>query len=66
MTGVDLADLAVRMFPHLAVLIVSGYPIVEIDGFNDRYKFMSKPFDKEQLIDYIEGSFGGFKKLVRK
>lgn len=64
-TGIDLADIAVRMFPHLAVVVISGYPTSAIVGFTDRYTFLRKPFTQQELEDHIESSFKGFKTLIR-
>lgn len=65
-TGVDLAAIAVKMFPHLAVVIISGYPTSAVTGFTDRYTFLRKPFTQQDLEDHIESSFGGFKALIRR
>jgi putative transposase len=56
MTGIDVAEIAVKTFPNITVVIVSGHEQLEIPRFTERYTYLRKPFDREQLLDHIDGA----------
>ena len=57
MNGVDVADLAVKTHPEVAVVLFSADRRAEIPGMRDNYEFMQKPFDREQLMVHIDNAF---------
>ena len=57
MSGVDLAEQAIRGNPNLQVLIVSGYPeakLKELDPPKSGFKWLSKPYSATQLRKALE------------
>jgi two-component system cell cycle sensor histidine kinase/response regulator CckA len=52
MSGPELAELAVRRFPEIAVLFTSGYTTNTAlrDRLRSRAAFIEKPFDPDQLV----------------
>lgn len=65
-TGIDLAAIAVKMFPQIAVVVISAHPLSETTGFTDRFTFMRKPFEAQELVAHIEHSFAELQLEVRK
>lgn len=57
MTGVDLAEIAVRTHPRIAVVMTSADPQPRVDGFTNRYSFLRKPFGHDDLLAEIDRAF---------
>jgi len=57
MNGIDVADLAVKTHPEVAIVLFSGDRRADISGMRDKYEFMQKPFDREQLTVHIDNAF---------
>lgn len=57
MTGVDLAEVAVKTFPDIAIVMISGHAKFNLAGMTDRYCFARKPFDRQTLVAHIENAF---------
>ena len=51
MSGADLAAEAHRMYPHLGILLMSGYSDVKCDG-----RFIRKPFTPADLLHEAAGA----------
>lgn len=64
-TGVDVAEIAVKTFPSLAVVIISADPASEVAGLTERYSFLLKPFDREQLLEHIDSAYLELKVRMR-
>jgi CheY-like chemotaxis protein len=59
MNGVDLAELAHRQFPSVAVVLVSGYAEAVIDdGTHLPHRLLRKPFSSEELLDAVDTLLG--------
>lgn len=57
MTGIDLAEIAVKTFPGIAVVMISGFAQSEVPGFIDRYTFVRKPFSRWELLEHIDNAY---------
>lgn len=65
-TGVDLAQIAIKTFPDLAVVVISGHPLSQATGFNERFTFLRKPFSMQELVGHISRSFADIKLQIRE
>ena len=57
MDGIDVAELAVKMHPDIAVVLFSAERMSEIEGLADRYSFIRKPFGREEIMAHIDRAF---------
>lgn len=57
MSGIDIADLAVKTHPEVAVVLFSTDDCSGITGLRGKYEFVRKPFDREQLTVNIDNAF---------
>lgn len=65
MTGVHVAEIAVKTFPSIAVVMISADQASEVAGLTERYSFLRKPFDREQLLEHIDSAYLGLKVRMR-
>lgn len=56
MTGIELADRAVRLRPSLRIVLTSGYPATLLDNIPSRYSFIAKPFAADALNSLLRRS----------
>lgn len=59
MTGIDVAEIAVKTFPDIAVVIFSEHAQADIPRFTERYTHVRRPFNREQLLDHIDNAHPG-------
>jgi CheY-like chemotaxis protein len=57
MDGIDVAELAVKMHPDIAVVLFSADPKSSIERLSDRYSFVRKPFGREEITQHIDKAF---------
>ena len=54
MSGVDVAELAVKTHARCAVVLFATAPAASIEGLCDRYSFIQRPFKKSEVTDHID------------
>jgi DNA-binding NtrC family response regulator len=59
MSGIKLAEIAVRTFPNIAVVMMFEHDRAYLTGTADRYCFLPKPFDRQTLVAHIENACSG-------
>ena len=59
MDGVDLATEAERLYPGMAILLISGYPEGLVEKIQGRWLLLDKPFTRDQLDRMIRATVAG-------
>jgi PAS domain S-box-containing protein len=61
MDGVDLAAEAERLYPGMAILLISGYPEGLVEKSQGRWRLLDKPFTRDQLDRMVRATVAGRK-----
>lgn len=54
MSGVDIAELAVKTHALCAVVLFAAAAASSIEGLCDRYSFMRRPFKTSEVTDHVD------------
>jgi len=57
MVGIDIAGLAVASHPEIAVVMTSTDRQSAVEGLINRYKFVRKPFNHDDMNEQIDEAF---------
>jgi len=57
MNGIDVAELAVKLHPNVAVVLFSAEQKSDVEGLYGRYSFVRKPFGRDELNRHIDKAF---------
>lgn len=57
MDGIDVAELAVKLYPNVAVVLFSAEQQSDVEGLYGRYSFVRKPFGRDELNRHIDKAF---------
>lgn len=57
MAGIDIAGLAVATHPDIVVVMTSTDRQSAVKGLIDRYKFVRKPFNRDDMDEQIDEAF---------
>ena len=66
MTGIDVAEIAVKTFPDISVIIIADDDQRDVPGMTSRYAFVRKPFDRRELVEHVLNAYMALKLRLRR